>query len=93
MGRVMPIPIPIPIPYPFLAYPSHTHFFPIFHIHTHYKHDGFGADFSGSSITPIPIEHLELEEDRLENHVRYRISIWMTSLICIEYSKKIAAPL
>jgi len=35
MGRVMPILIPIPVPYPFLTYPPHTHFFSIFHTHTH----------------------------------------------------------
>ena len=44
-------------PCPFLAYPPHTHFFSIFHTHTHYKQGGFGADFSGSGITPIPSLH------------------------------------
>jgi len=46
-GGVMPIPIPIPAPYPFLTYPSHTHFFSIFHAHTHYKRGGsFGFGYN-----------------------------------------------
>ena len=35
-------------------YPPHTHFFPKFRTHTHYKWGGFKAGFSGSGATPIP---------------------------------------